>query len=270
MKKALSLSFLLLLVFACNKQKKYKVITSQPRSIKATKAILVGQSNGSLSKINERGFCYLENAIPVFSDNTCLTKELSNDNFEFELTQLKANTNYNFRAFSKLNDGTIIYGSVLQFQTTNVYEIGDIGPGGGIIFYIDETNSSGKYFEALLSQCITFPFGCANTITGLTSLKGFGQQNTTVLSSLCGSSSAGYYCDKFVEKGLIDWCLPTIEDLVLLGNYFMSNNIENYNSYWSSSEFDAYEGYAFDFSTLEPIDVDKSQGLKLIPIRYFN
>lgn len=269
MKKKLSLFLLFIALFSCSKEKKYAVTTSNPKNIKACSVIFVGNSQGTQTKIEQRGFCYSADKIPKYGDNNVFTSNHTIEYYEVKVSILKANTSYNVRAFSKLTDGSIIYGDVVEFSTSNEYELGDTGPGGGIIFNLN-TSSNYKYSEALSKFGPDMSFGC-NLFVGTTFLRGDAESNTNKITASCGYSNAAGYVSKLEVNGLSDWYLPTIYDLADLYSFYNDRNIDfSYNMCLSSSEYNNELVEAFDFSIGENTLVDKSAAIELIAIRYFN
>jgi len=130
------------------------------------------------------------------------------------------------------------------------YQVRDIGPAGGYIFYDDEADGvddipDARYLEA--APASTNTSGINWGITGpLGTLKalGEGENNTAILVGLKGSGS--YYPAGFCNNLQIshngvtftDWFLPSIEELELMERQLYQYGLGGFNttSYWSSSE----------------------------------
>ena len=112
-------------------------------------------------------------------------------------------------------------GAAVWKQVTNVvlYEIGDIGPAGGIVFYITDSGSHG--FEAApTDQAIPFSpgaaWGCFGTgITGANGTAiGTGAQNTDdILAGCVEAGIAARFAGDFSLNGYTDWFLPSRDEL---------------------------------------------------------
>jgi hypothetical protein len=137
-------------------------------------------------------------------------------------------------------------------------KIGDVGPGGGIVFYdAGSTKSWGRYIE-IVSRNVSTPvrnWGTASygVLASTSSALGSGYTNTILLSTLFpATDTAQYFCRNFSQNGYTDWFLPSIGDLQQLTN--IQNKIKiNQSSYGylSSSEYDINNVYYLsnDFST---------------------
>jgi len=135
--------------------------------------------------------------------------------------------------------------------------VGDTGPGGGTIFYVDLTRALGSQnFEVACAgwqnNCDgatadpTAYWGCYGTgITGADGLViGTGEQNTAdILAECLTVGIAADLADDYSHNTLDDWFLPSKDELNQ-----MYTNLHNVSPpfggfstvfYWSSSEYDA-------------------------------
>jgi hypothetical protein len=131
------------------------------------------------------------------------------------------------------------------------YEIGDVGPGGGIVFWVSSDGQHG--LEALQSDLASF---------GVTWLNGYyietnasraginaGQFNT---ERIINHQGAGYYAAHWCANVTIgdygDWYLPSREELRLMCD--QQSILDDFTAfrYWSSTEIDAYNAW-----TISPI-----------------
>ena len=103
--------------------------------------------------------------------------------------------------------------------------VGNTGPGGGIVFYVDLTRPAGsQYFEAApLGAEVkrSFATGGNNSIgvMGLGTAIGTGEQNTediVMQSGNVAATSAAVYCSELEFGGQTDWFLPSKDELVEL------------------------------------------------------
>lgn len=98
------------------------------------------------------------------------------------------------------------------------YSIGDVGPGGGFVFYDAGSRQSwGRYLEAAPTNSSTGSPWCNETSRVGTSPKiGTGQANTKKMLALC-SSEAAHSADRYVApNGTADWFLPSKDELNLM------------------------------------------------------
>jgi len=158
----------------------------------------------------------------------------------------------------------------VRVDMTRVYNIGEKGPGDGIIFYspkdkngipkgftITDTGETCYYLEAAPSD-IPVPFGVfgfawdirgnnippifikIGTGTGI----GAGRNNTKKIlnSSLIPSVDvpAAYLCDNYIStNGKDDWFLPSSDELLMMLNNLHPLGLGGFNTsqpYWSSTE----------------------------------
>ena len=135
--------------------------------------------------------------------------------------------------------------------------VGDVGPGGGIIFYKDLNRPAGsQYFEVACAgwqnNCDgttadpLYEWGCrGKAITGADgTLIGTGEQNTAdIVKPVTGCPTAGIaarIADDLVLGGRSDWFLPSIGESILMYTnlYNVSPPLGGFSCcfYWSSSE----------------------------------
>ena len=122
-------------------------------------------------------------------------------------------------------------------------QVGDIGPGGGRIFYTAQTRQSwGRYLEAApVDLAGTYAWCDAtsqDTLGARDTAIGSGQSNTSAIDALCTSGAAQAAAD-YVVNGKSDWYLPSLDELqtmynkrAAIGGFTATSEI----SYWSSTE----------------------------------
>jgi hypothetical protein len=168
--------------------------------------------------------------------------------------------------------------------TVEPYSIGDIGPGGGLIFMTPSTpgNASGKYLEVApvsVEVSRTWSTGANQTVavTGANGTAiGTGAQNTIDIVAQSGNvsaTSAAVYCDSLVSGSASDWFLPSLYELqeVYENLYLVGTGNFSPTSYWSSSENSgvASEAQFYIFSSGLSGTVAKSSDFLVRPIRSF-
>ena len=124
------------------------------------------------------------------------------------------------------------------------YDIGDIGPGGGTIFYRSETgftmtdnNSTAHYLEAAPADMETM-FAWASSsfsshnLTGTETAIGTGRKNTAIILTVDYNAPAANACNDYENNGKTDWFLPSKDELNEL--YINKDIIGNLSGgYWN-------------------------------------
>jgi hypothetical protein len=135
---------------------------------------------------------------------------------------------------------------------TNKYKIGDIGPGGGKIFYYSEAgfimtdnNQLCHYLEVAPSDIGSTlawqPSYGYTDVAGTEKSIGTGRKNTTLIRTNHQSSNedfAAKACNNYRgPNNLTDWFLPSLEELKQLYTNRISTNKPSISvHYWSSSQ----------------------------------
>lgn len=150
------------------------------------------------------------------------------------------------------------------------YSIGDIGPGGGMVFYVDTDNTfaAWDYLETNIGYYgignyifgYYRPNGSTNSVVGTATAIGSGKANTEALVAAMGDMAysednginkelyaAKIACD-FDFGGLDDWFLPSKDELNLVYINIQKAGLCQFsgNFYWSSSEDGEYNAWAWD------------------------
>lgn len=134
------------------------------------------------------------------------------------------------------------------------YVLGDIGPSGGKIVYVDEENTLSEfdYIEAVSLNETELPFGyyrqssdAVNEMVGTSEAVGSGMENTKALVEAMGNnaytessgSERGPYAALIAAEA--GWALPSSGDL----NLVYGNGYVFFSNAWSSTERDASSAY---------------------------
>lgn len=161
------------------------------------------------------------------------------------------------------------------------YETGDMGPAGGLIFYVD-----GSYcLEAAPSDLISDSVwsNVTDTSVATSTAIGTGQSNTTNIINQTGhTTSAAKLCDEYsvISNGIVydDWFLPSRYEIQEMWVNLHLQGLGGFNNeyYWSSSEDDGViwgtaditKAYVFKFSGWIGVD-SKSTSYQVRPARSF-
>jgi hypothetical protein len=159
------------------------------------------------------------------------------------------------------NEEMYIIGSVNDFA----YKVGDTGPGGGIIFFVDRFNeySGFTYLEvAPVGTQISRTWATNVNLNRTTAVSGAdsrtlgaGYQNTIDIVAQTGNvaaTCAAKYCADLVSGGKSDWYLPSLAEIKMVYDVVHVNlGVGDFNTddtYWSSSEKTASLGLNQDFN----------------------
>lgn len=173
--------------------------------------------------------------------------------------------------------------------TVVTYAIGDTGPAGGLIFYIDEADAySWTYLEVAPAETewttINKEWGDHGTeIGGDAALTGIGegQAATTAIvahmevSSITGT--AAQLCDALSHNGYDDWFLPSKDELKAIWDNLVNNGSGNNSGvggfaddlYWASSEFDSHAACCQDFNNGSQANYFKKNTYRVRAVRAF-
>ncbi|MEE1897444.1 hypothetical protein V1389_03790 [Flavobacterium rakeshii] len=182
------------------------------------------------------------------------------------------------------DDSTTTTETNTETPSEPTYNIGETGPAGGIIFYIDDEGYKYEVGNSLgLAKWENIEnLYEAKDITGLNIAIGSGETNTQLIIASIGEGSyAAKMCSDHQQGGKTDWFLPSKDELVAIYNYFDScgcMGLSPSNNYWSSSQGSDYtRAWNTDFSVNSSttqfnnwtFEVQKNQTLYVRPIRKF-
>jgi hypothetical protein len=151
------------------------------------------------------------------------------------------------------------------------YMVGDIGPGGGIVFYdAGSVQPWGRYLE--VGPELPNAVWCDDAkldVPGTKTTTGSGQGNTKLIAAACGSGAANTVSD-YDGGGKTDWFLPSEDELKAL--YEQRERVGGLwtEYYWSSSQDHAYDAWSQNFATGIPTNgYNKNFMLGVRPVRAF-
>jgi hypothetical protein len=156
----------------------------------------------------------------------------------YQYAPLLPNTTYYVRAYATTENNITFYGNEVSFTTLG---IGQIGTGGGIVFFDKGNNVGGwQYLEVATSdQSTGISWGCEvgpsiNTGYGL----GTGLTNTSLIVGTCNEVNfAAKLCYNLSLGGQTDWFLPSFKELELAAQQANNQVAQDLQAsmYWTST-----------------------------------
>ena len=224
------------------------ITTNTPTNISSNFVFL----GGTISALNgntvyQRGVVFSSNTNPTIVNS--VNFETSSDTNERYPYIIPSTTVFYARAYVKTGNGIVTYGNQITFTTLST---GQIGPGGGIVFFDNGNNSGGlRYLEcAPNDQSAGIQWGCSGTLIGSTNGSGAPDSMTNRIVAGCNETSfAAKECYNLVLGGKSDWYLPNNIELTFMHFNLYNKNLGNFsaNLYWSSDEVNSSQASALDF-----------------------
>ena len=168
--------------------------------------------------------------------------------------------------------------------TTCTYKIGDTGPGGGSIFFVDYNDQYAgfNYLEAAPSSCQATKAWSSDTTHSLVAVNGWaaravgsGQANTTAMladgatSYLRDTSGAASYASSCRAGSKSDWFLGSLGEMKLMYDNLQGVGGFVADYYWSSSERNAGNAWSQVFGDGNQLDTSKNGTPYVRPVRAF-
>jgi hypothetical protein len=190
-----------------------------------------------------------------------------------------------------------IPGQVIQYNGTSwvnasaveafEYKVGDTGPGGGTIFFVDRHNEYADFTylevgptstQGLRTWAPSSPVNYQSAaVSGADSRAlGAGYQNTIDIVAqghTDNATSAALYCDQLTYGDKSDWYLPSIAELALVARVVAFElsmpGFVNFQNYWSSSESSATQVWAGQMTSYGVFTTSKLSPAWVRPVRKF-
>jgi hypothetical protein len=252
------------------------ITTNTPTNISSNFVFL----GGTISALNgntvyQRGVVFSNNTNPTIVNS--VNFETSSDTNERYPYIIPSTTVFYARAYVKTGNGIVTYGNQITFTTLST---GQIGPGGGIVFFDNGNNSGGlRYLEcAPNDQSAGIQWGCSGTLIGSTNGIGTPDSMTNKIVAGCNETSfAAKECYNLVLGGKSDWYLPNNIELTFMHFNLYKKNLGNFsaNLYWSSDEVNSSQASALDFGngqqmgTVFSTNQDKTSNFRVRAIRAY-
>jgi len=160
------------------------------------------------------------------------------------------------------------------------YKVGDKGPGGGWIFFVDYHDQfrGFTYLEAAPTDtsisgevwCDKFDTSIPTTAGWAGNAVGKGQANTTAILEVCTSGAANA-ADLYLTATKSDWFLPSLGELMLMYTNLREAGVGGFANYyyWSSTEYDNDSAWNQNFYYGSQGDSNKDFSLPVRAIRSF-
>lgn len=172
-------------------------------------------------------------------------------------------------------------------KMTRAYKVGDTGPGGGIVFFVDyQDEHVGFNFleiapfstEVNRTWAPSTPVNYqSTTVSGADSTAlGAGYQNTIDIVAqghTDASTSAAKYCDALSSGGQTDWYLPSLGELILAHevlNLYLGVGDFGGSTFWSSTENASNSARHLSFTNGVYSVSTKGNSLAVRPVRRFS
>jgi uncharacterized repeat protein (TIGR02543 family) len=159
---------------------------------------------------------------------------------------------------------------------TQVYSIGNSGPGGGKIFYVSSggfgPDQAWHYLEVAPKDSYSYRWSTSTIVEsnniGTSTGIGYGKRNTELILAKDKTAPAAKYCDDYTNSGKSDWFLPSKDEL---NELFKVRNVVGgvkSNYYWSSSEYGTSQAWEqeYDGSQTTPY---RAKASGVYPVRAF-
>ncbi len=191
--------------------------------------------------------------------------------FTSSLTNLTAGVTYYVRSYAY--NGTFTgYGPEVSFTTASQFALGDTGPGGGIVFYLDA--SGGGWEAAPADQSTSAPWSCTGTTfnTSLSPDSSASNTNRIVNNGCSNSNEAADICAALTQGGFSDWVLPSRDALNLMYTNLHQNSLGSFNTsgeYWSSSEQFSNLAWHYNFGFGNYTASARTQNFRVRAVRKF-
>ncbi len=183
------------------------------------------------------------------------------------------------KVFILLITGSILFSCVTKAPPAEVkqeqfFELGQTGPGGGIVFYDAGSYEKGwRYLEVELNSSYEWAWGdTKNYLTAKERNIGSGPANTKrMIEKIKGEFTAADGCSnvKHGNGSCDDWFLPSADELFALYEYLLTTDYKPKSSaYWTSTE---YSKTLASYITLEGREIygTKTEIHGITPIRAF-
>jgi hypothetical protein len=164
--------------------------------------------------------------------------------------------------------------------TIKEYALREVGPAGGLIFYINPSPTTWKYLEAAPAAGEQNYSWCKGGVAGygVSGASGIavgtGLNNTSIIIAYYTTPYAWYAAGitkDYNGGGYTDWFLPSRDELGAIYSNLKVSGVGSFNGdyYWSSTEFGSGSSYVQEFATGIWYEMMKNYMVYFRPIRAF-
>lgn len=220
--------------------------------------------------VQARGVVYSTSPNPTILNNST-ADGTGLGSFTSSLVNLTAGVTYYVRSYA-FNGTFTGYGPEISFTTASQYALGDTGPGGGLVFYLDA--SGGGWEAATSDQSASAPWSCSGTTfnTSLSADSSAANTNKIVNNGCSNSNEAADICAALTLGGFSDWVLPSKDALLLMYTNLHQSSLGGFNTsgeYWSSSEQFSNFAWHYNFGFGNTQASQRSQNFRVRAVRKF-
>jgi hypothetical protein len=262
------------------------IVLLPPISVSSVRAVILSQllEDGN-QEIIDRGYIYYD--LKNQSEAEIRVPDLRRyGTIQYKLFNLNSGTSYLVRAYVLTKKGEYVSNEI-SFETepisTQVFKIGEKGPGGGLVFldwgdysrgyrYMETRSLEAAFYDNFIWSIPEFKN------IGTSRLVGSGEINTDLhLQKILITSplNAFYSVSVFEKNGYQDWFIPSIEELLLVFKTLspdkVSEEFEQVNSdrFLSSTEIDSDRIYVISANNQTESTMLKSIGHNALAIRVY-
>jgi hypothetical protein len=153
--------------------------------------------------------------------------------------------------------------------TTRDYKVGDTGPAGGTIFYVNPGAGDWKYMEAAPAKTEVTTFWASEMfpVDGILDVRavGTGKSNTAFIMRQAVSRGGGFdwaaeVCDALSVNGYADWFLPSMDELHMMYGNLARKGLGDFKTEWYCSST-PFQNYSFPSARAENFSNGEQNGL---------
>jgi hypothetical protein len=159
--------------------------------------------------------------------------------------------------------------SICGLSGTSLCQIGSIGPGGGIIFFVDYQNlyPGFNYLEVAPGNCERQRQWSSDATSSLASVSSW---DSRAVGSGLANTNAIIAAGDVSCNGKSDWFLPSIgESLLMIANLEGLDLFHTDFNYWTSNQFDATNAATMNLNLATIGSSGKSVSIYMRPVREF-
>ena len=169
--------------------------------------------------------------------------------------------------------------NIVRIDSGRTYNVGDIGPAGGLVFYDKgEYSNDWRYLEAAPAETeFRAQWGASGrNVLGTNDTVGSGKRNTQLiiehLNHTRGARRAAQICADMEHNGFNDWFLPSKDELNLIYMNLAQKNLGGFDRnayYWSSSQYHINSAISQVLNNGRHLNLNKNNSYSVRAVRAF-